>query len=113
MITKTIENLETYLTERGSNKTLILLSAEDCHACDEFKAHLESVKDTFSTIQFVEVKVTVETKPLFGPPVLPSIVGFENSQRVLEGAGKPEDLTIADNLLQSWVDGAGFQYSAG
>jgi hypothetical protein len=113
MITKTIENLETYLTERGSNKTLILLSAEDCHACDEFKAHLESVESTFSTIQFVEVEVTIETKPLFGPPVLPSMVGFENSQRVLEGAGMPEDLTVANNLLQSWVDGAGFQYSAG
>ena len=65
MINKTIENLETYLTERGSNKTLILLSAEDCHACDEFKAHLESVESTFSTIQFVEVEVTIETKPLF------------------------------------------------
>lgn len=113
MITKIIENLETYLTERGSNKTLILLSAEDCHACAEFKAHLESVESTFSTIQFVEVTVTIETKPLFGPPVLPSIVGFENSQRVLEGAGMPEDLTVANNLLQSWVDGAGFQYSAG
>jgi hypothetical protein len=25
----------------------------------------------------------------------------------------PEDLTVANNLLQSWVDGAGFQYSAG
>lgn len=113
MITKTIENLETYLTERGSNKTLILLSAEDCHACAQFKTHLESVESTFSDIVFAEVLVTLETKPLFGPPVLPSIVGFEDSQRVLEGAGMPEDLTVADNLLQSWVDGAGFQYSAG
>ena len=113
MITKTIENLETYIGERGAAKTLILLSADGCQACAEFKVHLESVESTFSTIQFVEVEVTVETTPLFGPPVLPSIVGFENSQRVLEGAGMPEDLTVANNLIQSWVNGEGFQYSAG
>jgi hypothetical protein len=113
MINKTIENLEAYLTERGSNKTLILLSAEDCQACAQFKIHLESVESTFSEIVFAEVLVTLETKPLFGPPVLPSIIGFEDSQRVLEGAGMPEDLTVANNLIQSWVNGEGFQYSAG
>lgn len=108
-----ISDLSSHLTSRGENKTLVLLSSEGCSHCAEFKTYLESIESTFSGIEFVEVLVTVETKPLFGPPVLPSIVGFESSQRVLEGAGFPEDTSIVDNLLQSWVNGAGFQYSAG
>ena len=113
MNSQTIGNLETYLGQQGTSKTLVLLSAEGCHHCQDFKTYLESVESDFSAVTFVEVMVTVETKPLFGPPVLPSIVGFEDSQRVLEGAGFPEDTSVVYNLLQSWVDGAGFQYSAG
>ena len=114
MINKNIgADLETYLDERGVAKTLVLLTSDGCHVCDEMKAHLESIESKFSTIQFVEVVITIETKPLFGPPVIPSIVGFESSQRVLEGAGLPEGVAEADNLLQSWVDGGWVPNSAG
>jgi len=108
-----ISNLSTHLSSRGENKTLVLLSSEGCHHCAEFKTYLESIESTFSDIQFIEVLTTIETKPLFGPPVIPSIIGFENSQRVLEGAGFPEDTSVVNNLLQAWIDGEGFQYSAG
>ena len=113
MNNQTIQNLETYLGEQGTNKTLVLLSSEGCHHCQDFKVYLESIQSEFSELTLIEVLVTVEDKPLFGPPVLPSIVGFEDSQRVLEGAGFPEDTSVVYNLLQSWVNDEGFQYSAG
>lgn len=113
MINIEINNLQSYLAENEDNKTLVLLSSEGCHHCGEFKTFLEGQEESFPDLTFVEVLVDIDTKPLFGPPVIPSIVGFEMSQRVLEGAGMPDNLQAATDLLQAWVNGEGFQYSAG
>lgn len=109
-----LNNLEQHLADHSDDKTLILLSSEGCHHCDEFETYLESIMEYVEGITMYRVNVTPETMPIFGPPVVPSIVGFEQSQRVLEGAGFPEeDTSVVLNLLTQWVNDEGFQYSAG
>ncbi len=113
MIQVAIENLQAYLKVRGENKTAVLLSNEGCHHCEELRDHLESIESNFKDIEFTEVAITAETHPLFAPPVIPSVIGFEDSIRVLEGSGMPENLLVVDNLFKKWESGDGIQYSAG
>ncbi len=120
MIQVAIENLQAYLKVRGENKTAVLLSSEGCHHCEILRNHLESIESNFEDIEFTEVvhstnQQSAEIHPLFlfAPPVLPSIIGFEDSIRILEGAGMPDNLLVVDNLLKRWESGDGVQYSAG
>jgi len=113
MIQVAIENLESYLKLRYNKKTAVLLGSEECHHCQELSDYLESIESNFKSIEIIRVNVTQDTHPLFAPPVIPSVIGFQHSVRIVEGAGMPENLLVVDNLLQKWEDDLEIQYSAG
>lgn len=82
---------------------IVLLHHEDCQACGEMAALLESIQDNYPTVTFSILDITSADVPLFAPPVIPSILALHCGNRIWEALGTFPDSVKLEKTIQDWL----------
>jgi len=102
---------EELLAKRGpeDRSTLILDSVmlvnPGCAGCAAWEEAIENIVADYPGINFCKLEADDLTLPLCAPPVVPSILNFENGYRMWEALGAHETTGPLEVMLDNWLNG--------
>lgn len=83
----------------------VMIVNPECAGCADWESQIEGIVATYQNINFHKLIATDETLPVCAPPVVPSILGFENGYRMWEALGAHETTGPFEVMLDDWMNG--------
>ena len=83
----------------------VMIVNPGCAGCADWELKVEAIVSTYTSINFYKLIATNETLPFCAPPIVPSILGFENGYRMWEALGAHETTGPFEVMLDDWING--------
>jgi hypothetical protein len=84
-------------------RDLVMFYSVGCHHCNSWEEQVETLVSKYPQINFYKLVVTDVTLPICAPPVVPSLVAFDNGYRSWEALGSLQNTGPLEVMIEEWL----------
>ena len=86
-----------------TSRDLVMFYSIGCSFCNSWEEQVEQLVSKYPQINFFKIVVTDVTLPICAPPVVPSLVAFENGYRAWEALGSLQNTGPLEVMINEWL----------
>lgn len=90
----------------SASKDLVMFYSVGCTLCNYWEEQVEQLISKYPQINFVKLVITDVTLPICAPPVVPSLVAFDNGYRTWEALGSLQNTGPLEVMIDEWIAGS-------